>query len=368
MGGMQKHSYYLAKYFALNQIHVDLYHFNQSDFDISELNCFTIEEKKYINSIVVPFPKVSFYPGHYIVESFRYSEAIFEEFKKREEPDFIYCKGFAGWKLLEEKRKGFSCAPIGVNFHGLEIFQKQPNFVSYLAAQFILKQPTLFQLKHADFVFSYGAKITDLLLGIGVTKNKIIELPTAIEKSWLANYEKQNNTRIKFVYIGRYERRKGIEELNVVLKELLNDKLDFEFHFIGPIPEEKRIKNSSIIYHGSIREAEKMKSILQKMDVLVCPSHSEGMPNVILEAMASKLAIIATNVGAVSLLVNKENGLLLGNLDDLKNAIIHIIKIGQTHLTEMQINSYLKVETNFLWENSIVQTIKEINLKLLIDN
>ena len=34
------------------------------------------------------------------------------------------------------------------------------------------------------------------------------------------------------------------------------------------------------------------------MDVLICPSYSEGMPNVIIEAAARGLAIIATNVGA----------------------------------------------------------------------
>lgn len=359
---MQKHSYYLTKYFAQNQIQVDLYHFNQSDFNISQLDCFTEEEKKYIHSIVVPFPKASFYPGHYVVESFKYSEDIFNEFKNRGEVDFIYCKGFAGWKLLEEKRKGFLCAPIGVNFHGLEVFQKQPSFISYLSAQFILKQPTLFQLKHADFVFSYGAKITDLLLAIGVRENKVIELPTAIEKSWLSVSEKHQNTFTKFVYVGRYERRKGIEELNVVLKELLADHLNFEFHFIGPIPQKKRINNSSVIYHGPIRESDKMKLILEKMDVLVCPSHSEGMPNVILEAMASKLAIIATNVGAVKLMVDEKNGILLDHISQLKKSLTHFIKIDTFKLNNFKNQSGLKVEANFLWENIIEQTIKKINV------
>jgi glycosyltransferase involved in cell wall biosynthesis len=361
---MQKHSYYLAKYFALNQIQVDLYHFNQSNFDVTVLNCFTEEEKKYIHSIVVPFPKASFYPGHYVIESFKYSEALFDEFKKRGEVDFIYCKGFSGWKLLEEKRKGYSCAPIGVNFHGLEMFQKQPNIFSYLSAHFILKQPTLFQLKHADFVFSYGSKITDLLLNIGIEKNKVIELPTAIEKNWLSQNEKQKNSKIKFVYIGRYERRKGIEELNVVLKELLSEGFDLEFHFIGPIPEKKRINNASVIYHGPIRESDQMKLILEKMDVLVCPSHSEGMPNVILEAMASKLAIIATDVGAVRLMVDEKNGVVLNQLSQLKNTMIDFIKIEYNRLNKMQDESYLKVEYNFLWENIIDRTIKKINLAI----
>jgi glycosyltransferase involved in cell wall biosynthesis len=359
---MQKHSFYLAKYFAQNQIYVDLYHFNQSDFDITELHCFSNDEKKFINSIVIPFPKPSFYPGHYIIESYNFSKAVFEEFKKRNQVDFIYCKGFTGWTLLEEKRKGYLCAPVGVNFHGLEMFQKQPNFVSKLSAHLILKQPTLFQLNHADFVFSYGGKITELLNGLTIHKNRVIEIPTAIEKNWLTEHVKQKNDKLKFVFVGRYERRKGIEELNEVLKQLLEQDLNFEIHFIGPIPEKKWILNNKLKYLGPIRDSEKLKSYLENMDVLVCPSHSEGMPNVILEAMSSKLAIIATNVGAVKLMVNENNGLLIENLKQLKNAIIHFINLDISLLQKMQNSSFEKVKTSFLWENIIKQTIDKINL------
>ena len=47
LGGMQKHSYYLCKYFAQNKIEVDLYHFNQSELNINDLN---IEQKTVFNS------------------------------------------------------------------------------------------------------------------------------------------------------------------------------------------------------------------------------------------------------------------------------------------------------------------------------
>ena len=58
IGGMQKHSFYLAKYFAKHQIQVDLIHYNHSDFDIKHLEFFTNEEQSYINSIVIPKPLI----------------------------------------------------------------------------------------------------------------------------------------------------------------------------------------------------------------------------------------------------------------------------------------------------------------------
>mgnify|MGYP006235532131 CR=1 FL=1 len=63
-------------------------------------------------------------------------------------------------------------------------------------------------------------------------------------------------------------------------------------------------------------------------DVLVVPSHSEEMPTVILEAMASGLAVIATDVDAVSLFVDGENGWLIEPRGPakLKNALVEATK------------------------------------------
>ncbi len=363
---MQKHSYYLAKYFAKNKIQVDLYHYNESNYDISLLEYFTTDEKKHINSIVIQFPKKIKFPGHYIFESYNYSEAIYAEFLKQEPVDFIYIKGFSGWKLLDEKRKGKKFPPVGVNFHGYEMFQKQADFLNELKARFILQQPVKFQLKYADYVFSYGGKITGLLKNLGIADARIIKIPAAIEADWLTDKEKLNNNRRKLVYVGRYERRKGIEELNVVLKKLLAKHLNFEFHFIGPIPANKKLIDSKIIYHGKITNTEELKKLLDEMQVLVCPSYSEGMPNVILEAMARKMAIITTNVGANCLLVNDSNGKLIEELSiqKLEKTIHHFIEMQADDLSKMQNNSLEKLSSHFLWEDVIENTVKLIESKI----
>ena len=367
IGGMQKHSYYLAKYFAKNKIFVDLYHTNQSNLDINKLELFSEEEKKFINSFVIPFPSGGKLPGHYIKASYNYSELIFDVFKKQNPTDFIYAKGFSAWKLIEEKKKNFKCPPIGVNFHGYEMFQKPPDLKTYLASKLIVQKPVLYNVKNADYVFSYGAKITDIIKNIGTKSSKIIEIPTGIEEQWLTkNHPESNSTKIKFVFVGRFERRKGIEELNKALKIIPAKNKDFEFHFIGPIPQEKQILNTAIVYHGAINDAALMKDVISKMDVLVCPSHSEGMPNVIMEAMASGLAVIATNVGAVALMVNESNGFLLNdnNPITIANALTHCIGLDKNTLTIQKQASIDKVKNNFLWENIIQKTISEIQKKI----
>ena len=112
LGGMQRHSFFLAKYLAHHKVHVDIIHCNQSDFDIAKLEYFTEEEKKYLRSVVLVFPPAGKIPGHYLRESYQYSCSVFEAIKDRlDDFDFIYVKGFSGWKLLKEKKKGLKCPP-----------------------------------------------------------------------------------------------------------------------------------------------------------------------------------------------------------------------------------------------------------------
>jgi len=362
IGGMQKHSFYLAKNLAQNQVYIDLIHFNNSDKDISLLELFTDEEKKYIHSIELQFPQLDSFPGHYIRESYRYSEKIFQKIKDRLfEYDFIYTKGFTGWKLIEEKKRGLKVCPIGVNFHGYEMFQKPPSFKSWLE-HMILRRPVKKLTTSADVVFSYGGKITPIIESLGVRKEKIIELPTGIDPIWINKNNNSVHQPIKFVFVGRFERRKGIVELNMALNQLLNIH-KFFFTFIGPIPPEKRLRHINTLYLGSINDFEKLKKSLTESDVLVCPSHSEGMPNVIMEAMASGMAIIATDVGAVSVQVDNENGIVIspGDVNLLREAIEKMINMPNELLLSMKKNSVKKVEEHFRWDVIIIELINQIN-------
>jgi len=350
LGGMQRHSFNLAKYLAQNNVEVDLYSFNKSKYDIEKLEFFTALEKANINLIEINFPVLDKFPGHYVRESYRYSELIFEDIKsKLDQYKFIYAKGFTAWKLIKEKKKGLKCPPIGVNFHGYEMFQPALDFKTQLNC-WLLQKPVLFNVLNADFVFSYGSKITEIILKIGVKQSKILELPTGIDSSWITTKNIEPNDPIKLLFVGRYERRKGIEELSEA------------FEFIGPIPEEKKVVSEKIIYHGSISDAEKIKAILQQADVLICPSYSEGMPNVILEAMASGLAVVATNVGAVDLMVNKKNGWLMPkvNINTLVNTLKEVCAIDKQQLNEKRQQAVQTVKGNFLWEIIIKELIKKM--------
>ncbi|HKJ32590.1 MAG TPA: glycosyltransferase family 4 protein, partial [Balneolales bacterium] len=316
----------------------------------------------YIHLHFIEYPKRYNYPGHYLVERYQYSKRIFKELTKITNYDFIYIQGFSGWYTL--KNKSFFKVPLSLNFHGYEMFQKAPDTLTWLKMQ-MFKLPVKVNLDRADIVYSFGGVISSILKNsLKIPPAKIEELPNGIERSWINNEIKADESVLKIVFIGRYERRKGIEELTSVLKALdVSDRI--EYHLIGPIPDQKKIHRPDVIYYGLISKQENIKNILKSCDVLVCPSYAEGMPTVILEAMASGLAIIATDVGAVNQLVSSSNGWLIKG--DVKNGLLKTINkvanINNYTLNEMKHQSIKMVENGFLWDQIIDQLVAIINTK-----
>jgi glycosyltransferase involved in cell wall biosynthesis len=359
IGGMQKHSFNLLKYLARAGVHVDLYHYNQSKLNIDALEVFTDEEKQFIHPEVLHFPAGNKLPGHYIKSSYGYSCLAFDRYLKKPAVDLIYCKGFAGWKFVQERIKHKALPPVLVNFHGYEMFQPAPDFKTKVQQVLFLKSPVSYILKHADGVFSYGGKITGLLREQNIPEQKLIEIPGGIDPAWLLQNASPVEAKKKFVFVGRFERRKGIQELTRAL-DFMKDQ-PFAFTFIGPVPSDQQIKHPNIEYLGEIRDGEKIKSILSTMDVLVCPSYSEGMPNVIMEGMARGCAIIATDVGAVSLLVKSDNGQLveIGSVESIKKALEAFIAMETDALQKMKEASIRRIALEFTWDKIAQQHIEQ---------
>ncbi len=362
VGGMQKHSANLARFLLLAGVDVTLVHCATSGAvpsDAEVVKNLEIEDSSKLTVVGLKFPSMGSLPGHYLRESYAYSATIYNHFKDQwNDFDLIYAKGFCAWSLINRKRKGENLPPIAVKFHGYEMYQPIPGLKDRFS-RWLLKGPVKFNNVNADYVFSYGGKITEIITSLGVKTERVIEVPTGIAADWCRDQVAQTVDQARrFVFIGRYERRKGVEELTAVLESLEKD-LDFQFEFIGPIPYGKRIKDERITYHGQVKDREKIRSILDTSDVLVTPSHAEGMPNVIMEGMARGLAVLATDTGAVSAMVNEANGWLIepAHTNSLHKAFLAALKLDATALRAKKEASLERVKEQFTWERVAQQTL-----------
>jgi len=361
LGGMQKHSLMLLKILAKENQTIEVVHCGGKDYSSEAFTAlFPTEVQPKIRETYVKFPKTDPFPGHYIRENKAYSKNAYFELEERIKSfDLIYAQGFSGWHFIKEKhRKQFNC-PIFVNFHGLEMYQNAPSLM-VMAEYTLLKNSVKWNLRNADYVYSFGGQIDRILKTLGIHEDHVLQQSNGIESSWLNRQPKPVGEVKRFIFVGRAERRKGIEELTKVLNKLLKEERAFEFSFVGPIPDKLKILSPSISYLGEIRDPNELKEILVNHDCLVCPSHAEGMPTVILEAMACGLAILSTDVGAVSRLING-NGILIEAPDPklLMAAFDELMNQNEDIWAEMKSKSVEKVENEFLWDRIVDQKLQQ---------
>jgi glycosyltransferase involved in cell wall biosynthesis len=364
MGGMQKHSRLLVEYFGRQGVEVMLYHYSENNVSDEEVKAqFSDEVNRKLSFKTFQYLDQGKLPGHYLRAQKAMSKQYLDQYlSDNVEYDFIYTKGFMGWAMIEQRVALGIKTPIGVKFHGMNMFQKQADLKGTLQ-KYLLRKPVRTIMNLADVVFSYGGRITDIIKTEKIRPEKIIEVSAGIEKGWLRedHLETRADHSTRFLFVGRYDRVKGLPELN---KAIINLPLEMEWSltFVGPIPKEHQLQLSNVHYLGEVKNSNELKEIYDRHDVLLNPSISEGMPNVILEAMARGLSVIASDVGATALLVNENTGVLIapGKSDQIKTAMLLFGNLSNHDLLRMKNTSRQLISANFIWEAIIEQLINKI--------
>lgn len=125
----------------------------------------------------------------------------------------------------------------------------------------------------------------------------------------------------KVIYTGHIKRSKGCNKIIEIAKKLTEK----EFVLVGKICEEYFFKEnlSNVTYTGELSQNE-VENILNEGDLFLFLSETEGFPNSILEAMAAELPIIATKVGAIEEMLEKNIGIV--DKEDSLEKIISLIR------------------------------------------
>lgn len=132
--------------------------------------------------------------------------------------------------------------------------------------------------------------------------------------------------------IGLICKLKGQHMLLEATRILEKNRHDFQIVFYGEGPDkqqiEEEIKKTKISCMKIYGWCNNRTEIYSAIDILVIPSFVEGLPLVMLEAFASSVPVIATNIGAISeFIIHNETGLLVppGNPVAIANAISELI-------------------------------------------
>ena len=167
----------------------------------------------------------------------------------------------------------------------------------------------------------------------GVDLKKFADIKSSIKKTEIGL---DNGDKVLGV-VARFTKQKGHIYLIEAASQIVNKFPNTKFLFVGDGPLRKDLEtkinelglNSKFILLGFRND---VRELLQVFDIFVLPSLWEGLPNVLLEAMACGKPIVATAVdGTPEAVVDGNNGLIVPpkNPDKLADALMHLLQNEQ---------------------------------------
>ena len=195
----------------------------------------------------------------------------------------------------------------------------------------------------------------------------------------LSNKKNKLKNKKKVIgYIGRLSREKGILSLIEAIPLVISRRNDLEFQIIGDGPLRKsieeylqrknlehRVKLIGPVPHNLVFEH------LTKLNLLILPSYIEGLPNILLEAMACGTPVMATDVGGIlDIVVDKKTGFILKS-NAPENITKTITKVLDTHgnklLYKIRNNAITYIKKEFNYETAIMRYRKIFKMLLQVE-
>jgi len=311
IGGIAQHVQGLTKFLKKKGYSVEI---------ISSENTFTIPIKGLKNPsfMISSFLKTKFNNVHDIVHAHNISSAL-------------AMKNIKGKKVL--------------SIHG--IFSNQINDLHGKTLASISSKYEKNALKWADAITVISKEAFDHYTNLGYN---VFQVPNAIDTLSLeTNVDKRYSKQI--IFAGRLSHEKGIDSLISILKKLTDD---IHLIILGTGPEEEKIndlvKNHNNIHFFGYQNKSQTISLIRGSDILIQPSLHEGISSTILEAMACKTAIIASDVGGNSELIeNNVNGIIIKphNIDSFVEHINNLFH--NKKLRKLLVDNALKTVEEYNW-------------------
>ena len=247
-----------------------------------------------------------------------------------------------------------------VNITGLGTAFENPGMVRTIVVNLYK-----FALKKAKVIFFENSSNREELLSFHCCdKEKTIVLNGAgVNTETYAYQPYPSNDVVKFLFVGRVMKEKGIDELFASMQRLVAEGQKCFLDVVGPFEEdykerlEEYEKAGWLKYHGY---QENVIPFITSCDCFVLPSYHEGMANTNLECASSGRPIITSNIPGCKEAVTEGSGLLCEpkNVESLYEVMKRMINADNRE--EMGRVGRKHMEDVFDKKKVVEQTIKEL--------
>ncbi|HZU26240.1 MAG TPA: glycosyltransferase family 4 protein [Bryobacteraceae bacterium] len=149
-----------------------------------------------------------------------------------------------------------------------------------------------------------------------------------------ARHRQQAGQSVEFLCVARLNRIKGQHMLLEAMRELIDAGIPARLTLVGDGPDRESLQrhaarlglDATVQFTGWINQ-DRLAAMYERADLFVLPSFAEGIPVVLMEAMAAELPVVATWVAGVpELIEHNHNGVLCppGDRAALVSAILRL--------------------------------------------
>ena len=286
---------------------------------------------------------------------------LYQQIVEEEKPDMVLTYG-----RLPNIWGGISCRDLNVpycaNMQALPAAFQKP-VLGFLATAYYRRA-----LKNAKVVFFENAGT-----GSYFRRKKIISatqsvvLPGAgVNLQHYALTPYPENNPIRFLYLGRMEKEKGMDELVSAAKMLYDDCYDIRLDLVGGHDEAyeeqlETLKSLGVVFIHDFQEDP--RPFYAAADCIVMPSHAEGMSNVLLEAAAMGRPVIASYIPGCREAVDEgRTGLTCRTQDNyaLYNAMKRMASMSREQRAKMGLAGRTRMEQMFNKQYVVEDTMNAI--------
>lgn len=190
------------------------------------------------------------------------------------------------------------------------------------------------ELKRIQHLIVVSPHLKDELKKDGA--RNVYVIPNGVDENWFGVQNKSITGRLLFV--GRIIPGKGIENLIKSIKLVINKGYDAHLHVAGPAYNSYYLKYlqelakklgvaEQVEFTGGL-SGNALLNEYAECSIFILPSRDESFGIVLLEAMASKKPVIATNVGGIPYIIEDgKNGVLVnyGDNEELAEKILMLM-------------------------------------------
>ncbi len=216
------------------------------------------------------------------------------------QPDIIHANHL--WLMTSLVKNRFPAIPVVASCHGSDLrqFRVNPH----------LQEKVLSGCKQLEGVFALSpVQAEEISKLYDICPSRIHVTGAGYDKDLFQPKKKQNSESLSVLYAGKLSDAKGVPWLLEAFSSIKERNITLHLCGSGSGPEAEKIiasaaLDSRIVLHGNV-DQNTLASLMAEVDVFVLPSFFEGVPLVLLEAMACGCRLVATRLPGVEYVFRK---------------------------------------------------------------